>query len=58
MVRNILGVSNKIIFSSVSKYDLGNHNGSVANVLDSSIVINESKLQSCYKVHFQINTLK
>ena len=29
--------------------------GVVANVLDSDIVINEFKLQSCYYVHFRTN---
>ena len=31
--------------------------GVVANMLDSDIIVSEFKLQSCYYVHFQINTV-
>ena len=30
----------------------------VANMLDCDIIVNEFKLQSCYHVHFQTNTLR
>ena len=31
--------------------------GALANALDCDIVVSEFELQSCYYVHFQINTL-
>ena len=38
-------------------YSVGSPCGAAANVLDYEIVVSEFKLQSCYYIHFQTNTL-